>query len=367
MQPEYIINHQQSSDFIKRTFGIARLFSIIILVYVLTFEASNPSQRPTIIYTFLLASCFLVSIPIAKRLKNINLQFYIALIIYSICITSALAYSGGIFSITIILLYPLLTLLSTFSLSPTTPFIISAIIIIEYIICITFQYIGKFPTIRLRQTNIPKSLYIDVTLSFTMFMLFIAYISNRLTSALLEKNKELTNSLTKLKKLTTLDPLTEINNRRFLEEKFEEKLNYCKESGVPLSIILIDIDGLDEINHRFGYLAGDKALKQTAQLIYKSLSSDELLFRYGGDEFIILLPDININEAEKIGNNLRKKLITDNVFNYESIFIPLTACFGIASATMLGKLTINDFINHANAALNEAKNIGPASLFKINF
>lgn len=367
MESEYITNKQQSYDFIKSTFNIARFFSIIILVYVWIFEAFNPSQRPTIIYTFLLVSCFLVSIPFAKKLENINLQFFVALIIYSICITIALAYRGGIFTITIVLLYPLLTLLSTFLLSSAIPLIISAIIIIEYIICITLQYIGKFPTIWHKQIHIPRNLYIDAILSFSMFMFFVAYISNRLTSALLEKNKELTNSLSKFQKLTKLDPLTEINNRRFLEESFEAKLNYCKESAVPLSIILIDIDGLDEINHRFGYLAGDKALKQTAQLIYKFLSSDELLFRYGGDEFIVLLPDTDINEAAKIGNNLRKKLITDNVFTYESISIPLTACFGVTSATMLAKLTISDFINHANAALNEAKNMGPGSLFKINF
>jgi len=266
-----------------------------------------------------------------------------------------------------VLLYPLLILLSSYLLSPKITTTISFIIIIEYIICITLQYTGKFPNIWHQKVKIPTSLYLDIIISFTMFLTFITFIVSKLSITLMKKNEELHNSLAKLQKLTILDPLTEINNRRFLEESFQEKLNHCKEIAAPLSIILIDIDGLDEINHRFGYLAGDKALKQTAQLIHKKLPSNELLFRYGGDEFIILLPETNITEAEKIGNQLRKTLINDNVFTYDSVSIPLTACFGVASASMLAKLTINDFINHANAALNEAKSMGPGSIYKISF
>ncbi len=118
---------------IHKTFSIVRLFSIIILIYVWIFEAFKPGERPTITYTFLLASTFIISIPFSNKIKILKAQFVIALIVYSTCTTFALAYRGGIYTITIALLYPLLALLSAFLLSPMMLIIISMIIIIEYI------------------------------------------------------------------------------------------------------------------------------------------------------------------------------------------------------------------------------------------
>lgn len=171
----------------------------------------------------------------------------------------------------------------------------------------------------------------------------------------------------KLHTLSKLDPLTEIYNRRYLEEKFDEELSKCKLLAAPFSAILIDIDHLDEINLKFGYIVGDRALKQTAELLKKTLRTNDLLFRYGGDEFIILLPEVNSEDAEKIGMRLKNNIEQENIFHHNSTSTPLTACFGLVSASMLADLTMNDFVNHANTALVEAKSQGPATLFKMSF
>ncbi|OGF63065.1 MAG: hypothetical protein A2Y62_02435 [Candidatus Fischerbacteria bacterium RBG_13_37_8] len=365
---EQISEYEYSITSIKWIFSIVRFFSIIMLCYVWIFEAFESAQRPTGVYSTFLLCAFVISIPYSKKIDYLRKQFIIALIVYSICITLALAFRGGIFTVTIALLYPLLIILSAFLLSPNIAYLLAALSIIEYLICITIQYLGKLPQMWHKTVQIPAPFYLDIILSFGMFILFTAFISNRLAAVLLKQNKDLYNSMNKLQQLTILDPLTEVNNRRFLEDKFNEKLTLCKELCVPLSLILIDIDHLDDINQQFGYLEGDKALKQTASIIQKNLgSSSELLFRYGGDEFVILLPEVRIDEAEKTGNMLRNSLTKDNVFHFDTISIPLTACFGVVSTSMLANLSLRNFINNANAALNEAKANGPNSLFKISF
>lgn len=109
------------------------------------------------------------------------------------------------------------------------------------------------------------------------------------------------------------DPLTEIYNRRFQEEKMV-KLN--KESMLPLTIIMGDVNGLKVINDVFGHKTGDRLLKEVAKIMQFTIKKKGIAARWGGDEFLILMPKTNVEEAQDMIQTLEKSFETNN-------FLPL--------------------------------------------
>lgn len=352
---------------IKIVFGIARFLTIFLFSFIWIFEAIKPFYFPTYPLSIIILIAFIISIPFFKNPILIKRQFLIALIIYSMCITAAIYLQGGIFDPTTAILYCFIILISSFLLAPYIAYFIAGLCIVQYLSLIFLQYYKVIPILMHRKVNIPLRTIADVSISITIYFIFIAVISYKLSNFMNQQNLKLHNSIQKLQLLSKIDPLTETFNRRYFESIFQEKLNKCKEALLPFSIILIDVDHLDKINFRFGYLTGDEALKQTASIIKNSIQGNDLLFRYGGDEFIIILPEVASEEAEKLGLIIRNELNTHNIFYYNNYSFPITACFGIVSLSIPGNMTVRDIINQANAALIEAKAQGPNSLFKISY
>ncbi len=123
--------------------------------------------------------------------------------------------------------------------------------------------------------------------------------------------------------LLNKDPLTDVYNRRFFEE---EMARLDTKRKLPLSIILGDLDGLKMINNSFGYKKGDNVLKETAQMLKGKLREKDILARYGGDEFIILLPETTESQAQKIIKRINK----ENK-NFKVDEIPVSISLGVAT------------------------------------
>jgi len=352
---------------VKKIFAIARLLSIILICYIWIFEAIKPGYLPIVPLTIIILLAFIISIPFFKNPYLIKKQFLIALLLYSFCITAAIFLQGGIFDPTTSLLYCFIILVSSFLLESYIAYIIAAASIIQYLILIWLQYYKVIPILMHRRVNIPLKVILDVSISIIIYSFFIAFVSHKLANYMNLQSKNLYLTIDKLQQLSKLDPLTETYNRRYFESIFKEKLNKCKEHFLPFSLILIDVDHLDKINFRFGYLNGDEALRQTASIIKSCIKDNNLLFRYGGDEFVIIMPEVASAEAEQLGLMIRDRLRNENIFCYNNYSFPITACFGIVSLSKPGNMTIRDIINQANAALIEAKAQGPNSLFKISY
>lgn len=133
----------------------------------------------------------------------------------------------------------------------------------------------------------------------------------------------------RLKKMSYRDKLTGLYNRAYFDEKLKELNN---EEFFPLSFVMGDLNGLKVINDAIGHLEGDKILKEISKVIKKSCRKDDLIFRWGGDEFCILLPKTTEEEAEVICNRIRK-----NCKLADKTIIPLSIALGVSSKTEINK------------------------------
>ena len=153
----------------------------------------------------------------------------------------------------------------------------------------------------------------------------------------------------------TVDALTGVHNRRWMSEAFPRVLHRCKLDNSHSAILVIDIDFFKRVNDSYGHLVGDVALKSLAKIMQVNLRPHDLLVRYGGEEFAILLPDTEIEQARSIAERLRTMVAANEVISGELVF-KITVSIGIAPTTQEGSL--EEFFGAADRALYRAKELG---------
>jgi two-component system cell cycle response regulator len=170
---------------------------------------------------------------------------------------------------------------------------------------------------------------------------------------LIEKIKEAKEEEKKLHKLIYIDELTNVFNRRGLKEILAEKIAETKRSKKKkLSIIISDLDNFKYYNDKYGHEAGDNLLKTYSKIIKNNIREYDIVARYGGDEFVIVLPETSFPEAKIVAERIRKKLIEESEKKGKRI----SASFGITEYPNITKNPEN-IIRDADKALYEAKNI----------
>jgi diguanylate cyclase (GGDEF)-like protein len=153
------------------------------------------------------------------------------------------------------------------------------------------------------------------------------------------------------------DPLTGVNNKGYLMEAMENEFKSHKKRSSPLSLIVIDLDLFTDINTDHGHDGGDYVIKEACQIIRdKGVRNTDILGRYGGDEFVVILPDTPTPQAEEIAERIRSH-IAGHDFVYDKKPIKLTASCGVATLTP----DVTDHISFfkvADRALYKAKGLG---------
>lgn len=175
-----------------------------------------------------------------------------------------------------------------------------------------------------------------------------------------ERTKELQDANLKLQELSTTDSLTQLPNRRHLENHLQHVWELAKRNSVVVSIIMFDIDHFKQVNDTYGHIVGDFVLKDVAQLVKSSLKrSTDFIARYGGEEFIIVLYDTDIKGSEELCATIRKNLKAVNGFEYRGVKLkPVTMSFGIGSVIPYEMSIYQNLINLADMALYQAKENG---------
>ena len=130
-------------------------------------------------------------------------------------------------------------------------------------------------------------------------------------------------------RLTTIDGLTQIFNKRYFVETLEREMGRAQRYRRQLSLIMFDIDHFKEINDNYGHLAGDHILRQLAATVQSRIRREDILARYGGEEFAIVLPELDRDNAITFAEKIRQ-LIENSVFEFEETRIPLTVSVGVS-------------------------------------
>ena len=157
----------------------------------------------------------------------------------------------------------------------------------------------------------------------------------------------------RLQQQSITDGLTGIKTRRFFWEALSSEWKRASRSGRPFSVVLIDLDKFKEVNDSLGHLEGDLVLARVGRLLEQKCRQSNVVARYGGDEFIILMPETGIEQAQVLAERLRLWLATDPMLEEHQI----TGSFGVASFPVHG-FSMEDLIRVADAGMYVAKHAG---------
>lgn len=160
--------------------------------------------------------------------------------------------------------------------------------------------------------------------------------------------------LTRSRDLAMRDDLTKAFNRRFFESYLDEEIERSRRYGSMFSIIFLDLDDLKMVNNFYGHLTGSRTLQEVAKRILGAVRGIDKVVRFGGDEFCIILPQTDSEQAVAVANRVRKAM-TSTVFSVDAnVEISITASFGIASYPTHA-ITKEGLIKQADAAMYRVK------------
>lgn len=163
--------------------------------------------------------------------------------------------------------------------------------------------------------------------------------------------------LRKFERHARTDALTGLRNRHTMEEAFMREISRCEKDGNPVSLIMIDIDNFKVFNDQFGHVAGDRALSAVASILKHQFRPRDVLVRYGGDEFAVLLPELDEKLALTIADRVRQAVCGTTGDGSDSLIrIPIEISMGVAEHATNSNLSV--LIRAADAALYRAKHGG---------
>lgn len=189
---------------------------------------------------------------------------------------------------------------------------------------------------------------------FTQSQLQIKELNTRL-QAMEQESVELREAAEKSRDLALKDALTGIWNRQALNEDLEREFTQWQRYHKPLSLVVWDIDLFKRVNDEYGHAAGDKVLKTISRIFIEATRDADFIARFGGEEFVGILPETCLEDALNLANKIRVK-IQNSKFHYENESVPITASAGLA--TFRPNDTIADVFKRADAALYRAKEAG---------
>lgn len=178
----------------------------------------------------------------------------------------------------------------------------------------------------------------------------------RIGERILNLEESLTASRQQMEYLALHDGLTNLLNRRALHDHAEAELSRAARNTAPFSVIMLDIDHFKSVNDRFGHAAGDAALRLVASTLTQQVRAYDVVGRWGGEEFMILLPNTALAEARTAAERIREAIEAARLPVVNDGEVQLTASLGVAALT--GAASVQELTSQADTALYRAKQMG---------
>jgi diguanylate cyclase (GGDEF)-like protein len=159
-----------------------------------------------------------------------------------------------------------------------------------------------------------------------------------------------------LRRMSETDELTGAYNRRKLLEELEVKFREFRRYGDPTALLMMDVDHFKRVNDKHGHIAGDTVLRSTVQLCMEQLRDVDVFARFGGEEFVVLLPHTELEEAAETAERLRQR-VADHYFAHENRRISVTISIGVSVLDRQDQ-GFESIIKRVDDALYEAKHRG---------
>jgi diguanylate cyclase (GGDEF)-like protein/PAS domain S-box-containing protein len=210
----------------------------------------------------------------------------------------------------------------------------------------------------IRRMGVRDRIFTELTLSSCNYKGSPALIGSLkdVTSRILA-DKKLKETLAEKNRLSITDELTGIFNRRHALYTLDQELKRARRYNSTLSMIMLDLDKLKDINDNYGHLYGDESLSIVANILMEEIRDTDMAARYGGDEFILILPESNIHQATTLGERICDKVMSRRLQLDEDSYVGLSVSIGIAEAHNKCDDLVS-LIRRADDNLRSAKNLG---------
>ncbi len=156
-------------------------------------------------------------------------------------------------------------------------------------------------------------------------------------------------------RLTILDGLTGVHNKRYLLDFLDREIARADRHGRPLSLAILDIDHFKKLNDTYGHVAGDYVLERMSRLIKRHVRREQLFARFGGEEFVLVLPETDLEQARSFCEKIRQQ-VAESVFEFDSQELKTTVSIGVA--ILPGPVDVDRFLHLADDELLRAKRSG---------
>lgn len=180
---------------------------------------------------------------------------------------------------------------------------------------------------------------------------YFSFFTNTKNYSLLQKSKE------KCELLSNTDFLTNINNRRYGMNRLKEQFSLSKRSNIPFGLLLIDVDDFKNVNDKYGHLLGDETLISIVNQLKSNLRTEDIIIRYGGEEFLIILPNSELSGLRQVGSKLLS-VVEGHLFDINGYQFNMTISIGGVSFPEFKSEEVIKLLEEADRRLYVAKNSG---------
>ena len=338
-------NNNQKRQERRATGVIALVLSLItaVMSWMNYTQHQNEMMVATLILTFVLVFIFILSLII--KIKKV-VELMLCAVLSMLCMYFALTGGNDGFAILWALLFP--------------P---SAMLLMELIYGVSIGFFFEIFFIILFWTPLKSivGIYYSQTFMLRFPMLYTAFFVLSFLAKYLIAKHEIAehNYIRTIESLSMTDQLTQIPNRRNFEERLAQEWNRAIRSKEPISILFVDVDKFKNYNDTYGHLQGDAALKAVANEFSRSLRrSADFVARWGGEEFAVLLPGTESDQAFALADKIREQIAGTQIPLDDGQMTNITISIGISSLTPALDSSVDDFICCADDALYTAKHEG---------